>query len=302
MAIYDESTLGTDTNQIVFNRYSSSPVFRVVSRAPQRRDIRELDIPVPFESGISDFQTLIGQTAYVLDGIMYPANESDYDSGLAQLRKLASLDVEQADVLSDDGYVPYVWTEIARNKQIFLKVLYVQIPETTRKGLVQPFRLICKIKDPTIFGEDLQEASTQPADFTTASGTAIFPFTFPVIFGASTSSVSVDAYNYGDVPAYPVSIHIYGPVNSPKVTNTSTGEYIELSGINLTTSSNSVNIAYDKDTLIVEADGNSAISTVTSASTFWKLQPGSNVIELTGSSISDDAYCVVTYYSTWPLS
>lgn len=301
MAIYEQSTLGTDTNQIVFNDYQGSPVFRVVSRAPQRRDIRELDIPLPFENGISDFETLIGKTVYVLDGIMYPGGESDYDLGLSKLRRLASLEIQQDDPLSDEGYVPYVYTEFNRNKQIFLKVLYVQIPETTRKGLVQPFRLICKIKDPTIFSEGLDEASTQPADFTTASGTAVFSFSFPIIFGASTASVSVDAVNDGDLPVYPVAIRVYGPVNSPKITNTSTGEYIELSGVNLATDANMLNIAYDKDSLRVELDGTSRINSVTDGSTFFKLQPGNNVISLTGSSISDDAYCVVSYRSGWPL-
>jgi hypothetical protein len=232
---------------------------------------------------------------------MYPANESDYDTGLAMLRKLASLEVEQADVLSDGGYVPYTWTEVVRDKRIYLKVLYVQIPETTRKGLVQPFRLVCKIKDPTIFSDDQQEASTEEADFTTASGTAVLPHVFPLIFGASTSSVSVDAYNYGDIDAYPIAIQVVGPVNSPKITNSSTGEYLEV-GVNLTTSSNTLSIAYDKDTLRVELDGVSVISQVTTASTYWKLQPGSNTITLTGSSISDGAYCTVSYRSTWPLS
>lgn len=301
MAIYEESTLGTSTNQIVFNDYGGSPVFRVISRAPQRRDIRELDIPLPFENGISDFETLIGKTVYVIDGIMYPGGESDYDLGLSKLRRLASLEIQQDDPLSDEGYVPYVWTEFSRNKQLFMKVLYVQIPETTRKGLVQPFRLICKVKDPTIFSEGLSQASTEAADFTTASGTAVHAFAFPIIYGASTSSVSVDAVNEGDLPVYPVGIRIYGPVNSPKVTNESTGEYIELSGVNLATDANMVNIAYDKDSLRVERDGISVISSVTDASTFFKLQPGNNVIALTGSSISDDAYCVLTYRSGWPL-
>jgi len=301
LAIYQESRLGTNTNFITFNKYTGSPVFRVISRAPQRRDLRELDLPVPFESGISDFETLIGKTVYIIDGIMYPGGESDYDLGLNQLRKLASLEIEQNDPLSDEGYVPYVWEEFNRSRQIFMKVLYVQIPETTRKGLVQPFRLICKIKDPTIFGSVLKLASTAPAAFSTAQGTALFSFQFPIIYGASTSSVSVDATNEGDLPVYPVAIRAYGPVNSPRITNISTGEYIEVSGANLATNANVLSIAYDKDSLRVEVDGVTRINSVTNASTYFKLRPGNNVIQLTGSSISDTAYCEITYYSGWPL-
>lgn len=300
MSIYDTSYLGTNTNKITFNQNTTFPVYRVISRRPQQRQLRELDIPVPFESGISDFETLIGKSLYVIEGVMYPGSESQYDDGLRALRKLASLDISQDDVLSDDGYVPYVFQEFNTSKQIFMKVLYVDIPENTRKGLVQPFRLVCKVKDPTIYGATLQQASTEAASFTTATGTAVFPFKYPIIYGASTSSVSVDANNLGDVPVYPVGINIYGPVNSPKITNTSTGEYIQVS-TNLTTTSNVLSISYDKDSLRVETDGVSVLNAVTSGSTFFKIPPGSNNFELTGSSISSGAYAVVSFYSGYGL-
>lgn len=306
MAIYDISKLGTANSLVYFNDYTgvydnSGNVFRVKNRAPQKRQIRELDLPIPFESGISDFETLIGQTAYVIDGTLYPSSDGTSEAGIRALRKVASLDIAQADVLSDDGYVPYVWTESTSNKQVFLKVLYVQLVESTRTGLIQDFRLICKIKDPTIFSEDLEEANTQQANFGAATGTAIFSHVFPLIFGASTSTVSIDAVNLGDAPAYPVSIQIHGPVNSPKITNTSTGEYIETT-VNLALAGNTLAISYDKDSLRVELDGISVINQVTAASTFWKLQPGDNVISLSGSSVGTGAYATVSYYSAWPLS
>lgn len=300
MSIYDSSTLGTTANQIQFNG-TTFPIFRVQTRQPQRRQIRELDLPVPFESGISDFETLIGQTAYVIEGTMYPGGESEYDDGLRRLRKLASLEIQQDDALSDGGYVPYVFSESIRDKQIFLKVLYVDIPESTRKGLVQPFRLICKIKDPTIYGATQKQANTSEAAFGVASGTAVHAFSYPIIYGASTSSVSVDANNVGDLPIYPTGISIYGPVNSPKITNTTTGEYIQVN-VNLGTSSNVLVIQYDKDSLSVELDGVSVLNQVTASSTYFKIPPGSNIFSLTGSSISDDAYAVVSFYDGWALS
>lgn len=300
MSIYAESSIGTDTNQIDFNVYTIFPIYRIISRRPQQRQIRELDIPVPFENGISDFETLIGKTAYIIEGIMYPGGESQYDLGLRSLRKLASLDISQADVLSDDGYVPYIFEEFNTSKQIFMKVLYVDVPENTRKGLVQPFRLVCKVKDPTIYGATLKQADTGDADFTTASGTAIYAFSYPIIYGASTSSVSVDANNVGDVPVYPVSININGPVNSPRITNTTTGAYIQVN-VNLASSSNELIIAYDKDSLSVELDGVSVLNQVTSGSTYFKIPPGSNIFQLTGSSISDDARAIVSFYDGYGL-
>lgn len=301
MAIYGQATIGTDTNQIVFNNYDNTPIYRAISRAPQRRDIRELDIPVAFENGISDFETLLGRYVYTIEGIMYPGGESEYDAGLRALRKLASLEISQEDVLSDDGYVPYVFEEFQQNKQIFLKVLYVQLSEDTRKGLVQPFRLVCKIKDPTIYEETLREADTGAAIFGVESGAAVYPFSYSIVYGASTSSVSIDANNIGDLPVYPVSITITGPVNSPKITNLSTGEYIETT-VNLGSISNELLITYDKDSLSVTLDGVSVLNQVTESSTFFKIPPGSNQFSLTGSSITDDARAVVAFRSGWPLS
>ena len=302
MAIYDQSYIGTASNRVTFNDFDGgTPIIRVISRAPQQRAIRDLDIPVPFENGISDFETLTGKYAYVIEGVMYPGNESQFDSGIAKLRKVASLEIAQDDATSDQGYVPYSWTEFVQNKQVFVKVLYVDIREDTRKGLVQPFRLICKIKDPTIYSEELFIASTGNGYFSTASGSAIHSFEYPIVYGATTSSVSADALNQGDLPTFPVSINIFGPVNSPKITNTKTGEFIEVS-TNLASVANQLVIAYDKDSLSVERDGVNQLSKVTSASTFFKIEPGENTFQLTGSSISGDAYATVSYYSAWPLS
>lgn len=305
MAVYDVSSLGTDTFRLYFNDFTKqfdtdNVIFRVKNRAPQQWQIRDLDIPLPFESGISDFQTLLGKTAYVIEGTMYPGGESDSDLGLSKLRKVASLDLNQADVLSDDGYIPYVWTEFVRNKQVFMKPLYVQIVESTRQGLVLDFRIVAKIKDPTIYEETLREADTSQADFGASTGTALYSFTYPIIFGASTSTVSTDATNYGDLPAYPIAIAIHGPINTPRITNTSTGEYIEVAS-NLATSGNTLAISYDKDSLRVELDGVSVISQVSATSTYWKLQPGDNVISLSGSSVGTGAYATLTYHSAWPL-
>lgn len=301
MSLFDSATIGTAANLITFNNYGTFPLYRAISRAPQQRQIRELDIPLPFESGISDFNTLIGRMAYVIEGKMYPSGEADFSTGLAALRKLASLDVEQADTASDNGYVPYVYQENGSYRQIFLKVLYVDAPESTRQGLIQPFRLVCKVKDPTIFGHPARLASTQGTNPTLVGGTAIYSFSYPIIFGSSTYSVTSNAANAGTVPVYPSSIIIHGPIANPIITNSATGEFIQIN-VNLASSLNVLTLTYDKDTLIVDQDGTSALSSVTAASTYFKLQPGSNNITLTGSTISSGAYVVVNYYDGYALS
>lgn len=301
MAIYDQGFIGTTANRIEFNAFSVTPLYRLISRAPQRRQVRELDIPVPFEMGVSDWETLLGQYAYTIDGIMYPGGESEYDSGLRTLRKVASLDISQDDNLSDDGYVPYIWTDFSGQKQVFVKVMYVQIIEDTRKGLVQPFRFICKIKDPTIYGVTVKVADTSSSDPTTSSGTAIYPFSYPIIYGASTYSVSSEANNEGDLSVYPTGIVVRGPVNVPKITNTTTGEYIQVN-TNLASTSNFLRIAYDKDSLSVEVDGVSVLDDVSDLSTYFKIQTGGNDLQLTGSSIGSGSYLQLSYLDGYPLS
>ena len=301
MSFYDSGTIGTTANQIAINDFTTSPVYRLISRQPQRRSIRDLDIPIPFESGISDFETLIGEMAYIIEGTMYPGSESEFDSGLEALRKLASLDVAQDDNLSDNGYVPYVWTEFTGNRQLFVKVLYVHIKEDTRKGLVQPFRLVCKVKDPTIHGSILKTASTGVFDSATANGDAEYAFEYPVIYGASLYSVTANANNEGTVDAYPVAIKVYGPVSDPKVTNSTTGKFIEVN-TTLASASNILTISYDKDSLTVDVDGVNVLPSVTEASTYFKLQPGGNNITLEGATVTTGAYAEVVYRDAYPLS
>jgi hypothetical protein len=296
--IYDDAFIGTAANRITFNDYATTPIYRVISRVPQQRDLRELNFPIPFESGISDFETLIGRSIYVIDGTMYPGGIAEYDSGIRALRKLASLEISQDDINSDIGYVQYVWTDDDIQRCLFVKVLYVQIIEDTRKGLVQPFRLICKVKDPTIYSYTQHLATTQTVDPTLVGGSAIYPFSYPIIYGASTYSVSSNAINAGDLPVYPIAINVYGPINSPTVTNSSTGEYIQIT-TNIADGS-VLRMAYDKDSVTVEVDGVSVMNQT--SGTFFKLQSGNNEIQLTGSTIGSGAYVEVSYRDGWPLS
>lgn len=301
MSLYQSSTIGTDTNQITFNDTSQQPYFRVQSRAPQRRALRDLDIPVPFENGIMDFETLTGQYTYVIQGTMYPASEYDSDRGLAMLRKLASLEISQDDPLSDDGYVPYVWQEASQSKQLFLKVLYVNVSDNVKQGLIKQFTLLCKIKDPTIYGATIETATTGEAD-PTATGAAVHSFTYPVVYGATLLDVQQAAINGGDLPVFPIGMTVYGPVTDPKITNVTTGEYIEFASTTLSSGSNVLSIAYDKDSISITLDGVNYLSKITNDSTYFKLRPGANVLQLSGSSVGAGAYLTVSYRDGWPLS
>jgi hypothetical protein len=238
---------------------------------------------------------------YIIEGTMYPGSEAASDAGTAALRKLASLEVSQSDPTSDNGYVPYVWSEFVRQKQLFVKVLYVNVEENVSQGLIKKFTLICKIKDPTIYGEKLKLASTDEAE-PSSTGSAVHSFTFPIVYGATLLDVQQDALNEGDLPVYPVSINVYGPVTDPLITNTTTGDFIQLSGVTLSSQTDQLVIAYDKDSLNVNVNGVNRLANVTNSSDYFKLQPGSNIIELSGASVGSGAYLTVSYRDGWPLS
>lgn len=308
MSIYTKSTLGYTDNQVTFNDIITDPYYRVNARAPQKYQIREQDIPIPFESGVADFDTLIGQTIYTIDGTMYPRSQSSYDSGLNALRDVSNLDMEQDDpnggvVFSNDGYVPYVWGDAGGDltKQLFVKPLYVQATESTRQGYVVPFRIYCKVKDPTIYGATLKTASTAAGTPGATTGSAIYPFTYPIAFGATYYTVTAVAFNAGTVPVYPQSVDVYGPCTNPVVTNGATGEHLQVN-CTLSSPTDHLQIQYAKDYLAVTVNGISNLQNVTTDSTYFKLQPNANVISLTGSSISSGAYATINFYDGFSLA
>lgn len=303
MSIYTKSTLGVADNLLTFNDTTTDPYFRVNARAPQRYQLQQQDAQVTFESGISDFNTLIGETVYIIQGTMYPRSQATYDSGLARLRTVASLDFEQGDASTDFGYVPYKWGDASGDlaKQIFVKPLYVMFAETTQQGYVVPFKVYCKIKDPTIFSGSSKTATTQTANFSQTTGAAVFSVAFPVVFGSTLFSVSATATNSGTISGYPASIIVHGPVNVPKITNGATGESISVN-VNMTSVNDVLTIIYDKDTFTISLNGTSKIQYLTTDSTLFKLKPGGNVLSLTGTSVSTSAYAVCNYYDYYPLS
>jgi hypothetical protein len=299
MSIYSEATLGAPDNYITFNDYSADPVFRALARSASKFQIRQQDLPVPFESGSSDFLTLLGDTSYIIEGKMYPASEASYDAGLNTLRTVCSLDLNQADILSNEGYVPYLWQDYNYSQQIFMKPLYVEISETTQQGFVQPFTILAKIKDPTIYSGTLSVASTGQASPSTSTGAAVYPFNYPIVYGSTLFTVSATCNNVGTIPVYPVTITVTGPVTNPRITNSATGEYIE---VDVTLSgTDQLNIIYDKDTLNINKNGTSVINFLSSSSTLFKIHPGSTTIILSGQSVGTGAVAQVEFYSGWPL-
>lgn len=300
MSLYDISTLGVVGNIITFNDFTAEPVFRVKAESPRNRQVREFDSPIPGESGIIDFETLIGQTDFLLVGTMYPGSEEGWRRGRNMLRKVANVDFAQNDPATDRGYVPYMFNEAGRQLQQFVKVLFVDMSKDTRLGFKQPFTLYCKIKHPVIHGVTPKVANTgdSPGEII---GAVAYPLIYPAVIGKTTYAVSAVGVNEGDIDAYPQSIIIRGPVNRPKFTNTTTGKYIEVD-VNLATDSNELLIVYDQDSVSITLDGVSVYNKLSAGSELFKIPPGSNEFELTGSSIDEGAHAEISFLDAYPLS
>lgn len=303
MSIYTRSTLGEPDNQVVFNDISTDPYIRVSARIPQKFQVRQEDIPVPYQAGVSDFLTLLGDSTYVIEGTMYPRSQNSYDSGLAALRAVCDLDLNQNDSFAtDEGYIPYMWGDAggSLDKQLFVKPLYLMAAESTQQGYVLPFRIICKIKDPTIFGGTLKTASTAQANPTNTIGTFVLPTTLPAPIGVTEYSVTINANNIGLSPSYPNAITVFGPVTNPTITNSATGEFITVN-VTLASGSDVLIIQYSKDNFMITKNGVNVANLLTSTSTLFKIHPGNNNITLSG-SLGTGAYCTVTYYDAWSLA
>lgn len=301
MPLYELSTIGTASNSISFNDDSLPQYYRLTRRTPTRRELVEFDIKLPEQTGDTDFQSFIGKMYLILEGVMFPTDDASFDIGRRKLRKLASLDIEQADTNSDMGYVPYKWNESdGYNKQLFLKVMYVDLPETTRQGMKQPFRILCKIKYPVIFGQTAISFTLGDSAATT-SGSSNLPFTLPRAIGLTTYSSNGSVTNPGDLASFPQSITVYGPMTTPRITNSTTGEYVEVN-TTLATTSDSLIITYDQDSQVITQAGNSVLNLLTTSSTLFKLRAGNNNLTLTGATVGSGAYASGSVLPAWPLA
>jgi hypothetical protein len=94
----------------------------------------------------------------------------------------------------------------------------------------------------------------------------------------------------GNWNVFPYDINISGAITNPKITNTTTGQFIEFSGTISASTFYIINLSYGVKT-VVDNSGVSQISKVTAASNLatWSLIPGNNVIAITGTSVSGAA-------------
>jgi phage-related protein len=110
--------------------------------------------------------------------------------------------------------------------------------------------------------------------------------------GAMKGPPIINIVNKGDVQT-PVRIEFKGPATNPKISNRTTGEYIQVRR----------ELAYGDVLIIttdfgakrVEINGQNVFNWIDLDSSFWQLQPGDNIIEYTSDVPVEPAAVLISY-------
>lgn len=118
-----------------------------------------------------------------------------------------------------------------------------------------------------------------------------FPLRLPTTF-AKKASKKINIINNGDVET-PVKIKFKGPATNPKITNHTTGKYIQ---VNKTLLQDDVLvITTDLGNKRVEINGQNVFNWIVLGSKFWQLEVGDNIIEYTSDDEVESAAVQVLY-------
>ena len=129
-------------------------------------------------------------------------------------------------------------------------------------------------------------------------GGLVIPFTIPAVASASTGG-TVILSNSGTSTAYPSidqygngGVTLTGSLTNPVLSNLTTGKFIELTY----TLASGDYVQIDMENQLILLNGSSSlISTKTTSSDWWGLEPGANSISISTSSGSDGGYVTIQY-------
>lgn len=141
---------------------------------------------------------------------------------------------------------------------------------------------------PNPFWEDIYETTKE---IITWIGGLTFPVRLPTTFSMAGEKI-INIYNDGDVEV-PIRLEITGTATNPKIINRDTGEFIK---VNRTlTVEDTLIITTDFGNKRVELNNQNVFNYIELGSTFFNLEVGDNVIELTTDDISESANVKITY-------
>lgn len=174
---------------------------------------------------------------------------------------------------------------------------------TEREGFTQRAVVQFRAADPTFY-DPTQHAETFGVG--AGAGAFSFPLVFPVSFGGSTVNQTRTITYSGTWREYPIVI-ISGPITNPIVTNVTTGDVLDFTGITINAGdSYTIDCRYGYKT-VKNAAGTNKIADLTDASdlaTFsLEAEPdavgGLNDIKVTGTGANANTQVYVRYYTRY---
>lgn len=158
------------------------------------------------------------------------------------------------------------------------------------------FGVALRSPDPVLYGVNAQATDLEPVAVTSGR---TYPRTYPRSY-AGADSPGVAVVNLGDAPSWPV-LRIYGPITDAAIDNMTAGDALELTGTIDAGQFVEVDTAPSRRTLFL--DGDPGISRYTmldrSASRWWPLQPGTNVLRLRALSYGTGARVAVAWRNAY---
>lgn len=125
------------------------------------------------------------------------------------------------------------------------------------------------------------------------------PLTVPWTAGASNINSTISITNLGTWRAFPI-ITAVGPITDLTITNTTTGDKIEVNGSIPNGDTWVINLSYGQKT-VFDQDSVNQISSITADSSLatWSLEPGANAITVTGTSTGSSSSVSIVYYTRY---
>lgn len=237
-------------------------------------EVRNIEDP-KIDEGIEDFSSILGKGLLKGRAAVVAEDLPTLNLMIANLKKAMNPRLTQDNGSSDEGYLPFSWTEDIGGTEYDLQVYAkpVEVPRFVKdeKGSGAIVDFLMKIKSPKKYSQDTKVVTLNAASVT----------------GGNT--------NDGDMPSYPV-ITITGPTNaSPKITNVETGEYME---INDTLAGGEVYVIDCKKATILK-DNVNAYGNKTSGSTFFDLNSGA--VSLQQDNLGASGVAAIEYRDAWTL-
>lgn len=123
-------------------------------------------------------------------------------------------------------------------------------------------------------------------------GGVTFDLVWDIVFGDSSGGLAT-ATNAGTTQAKPV-IKLYGPMDNPRITNTTTNEYIDINHTMVAGDIITIDMTGDSPT-VIQGTNTNRMGKVRDGSVFWSLAPGANTITLTAAGYEADAKAEITW-------